>query len=131
MADSIADMLIRIRNAQMVKKRSVVVPHSDIVHEVLRVLKETGFVQEAVKRGRRNRRVLDVALLYDAGGSGHMRGARRVSKQSKRVYARACDLRPSKKSAKGIFIVSTSSGIMSSSNAHKSKVGGEVLCEIW
>ena len=131
MTDKIADMLVRIRNAQMVQKRSVVVPYSDIVFEILGVLKDSGFIQDAAKRGRRNRRVIDISLLYGTDGRGRVQGARRISKQSRRIYAHAYDLRSSRKGPKGAFVVSTSRCIMSSSAARKAKVGGEVLCEVW
>lgn len=131
MADPISDMIIRVRNAQAVQKRSVIVPYSTIKDEIARVLKEAGFVEDAIKRGRRSRRVLDIVLAYDKDGRVRMHGFRRVSKQSQRMYARACDLRASRKGIQGMFIVSTSRGVMSSPAARKARVGGEVLCEVW
>ena len=131
MADPISDMITRIRNAQAVRKRNVAVPYSTLKNEITQVLKETGFVEDAVRRGRRNRRVLDITLAYDKEGQTHMHGFRRVSKQSQRIYERARDLRLSRKGPNGIFIVSTSRGVMSSPAARKAKVGGEILCEVW
>lgn len=131
MADPISDMIIRISNAQAVRKRSVVVPHSAIKDEIVRVLKETGFVEDAIKRGRRNRRVLDIVIAYDKDGNPRMHGFRRVSKQSQRAYARSRDLRDSRKGIDGVFIVSTSRGVMSSLAARTAHIGGEVLCEVW
>ena len=129
--DPIADMLTRIRNAQVLGKRSVLVPYSGVKNEIARVLKEAGFVQDTARRGRRNHRVLDLALLYDTKGLGRIQGLRMVSKQSRRMYARAQDLRSSRRGAQGIFIVSTSRGVMSSTKARKEHVGGEVVCEVW
>jgi len=131
MADPISDMIIRIQNAQAVRKRSVVVPYSAIKEEIARVLKETGFVEDAIKRGRRNRRMLDVTLAYDKDGNARMHGFQRISKQSQRMYARARDLHDSRKGTRGMFIVSTSRGVMSSPAARTAHVGGEVLCEVW
>lgn len=131
MADPISDMIIRIRNAQAVQKRTVVVPYSAIKDEITRVLKETGFVEDAIKRGRRNRRVLDVVLAYDKDGNARIHGFQRISKQSQRIYAEARNLRDSRKGVRGMFIVSTSRGVMSSPAARQAHVGGEVLCEVW
>jgi small subunit ribosomal protein S8 len=131
MADPLADMIIRIKNAQLVRKRSVVVPYSGLKSEMLRALKDAGYVEDVVKRGRRGRHVLDVVLRYDKTGSGRIRGIMRVSRQSQRVYARARNLKPSRKSANGMFILSTSRGVLSSAAAQKAKVGGELLCEVW
>src|SRR3989344_5036982 len=128
MTDPISDMIIRIRNAQAVRKRSVVIPYSAIKDEIARVLKEAGFLEDMIKRGRRNRRVLDVVLAYDKDGSARMHGFKRISKQSQRAYARASDLRDSRKGTHGMFIVSTSRGVMSSLAARGAHVGGEVLC---
>lgn len=131
MADPISDMLVRIRNAQAVQKRTAAVPYSNLKNEIVSVLKEAGFVGDIVKRGRRTHRVLDIALLYDKDGNAFVHGFRRVSKQSQRVYKRARDLYPSRKGARGLFVVSTSRGVLSSAAARTAKLGGEVLCEVW
>ena len=112
--DPISDMIIRMWNAQAVRKRSVVVPHSAIKDEIARVLKEEGFVEDVIKRGRRNRRVLDIVIAYEKDGNARIHGIRRISKQSKRTYASVDGLHDSKKGANAMFIVSTSRGVMSS-----------------
>ena len=129
--DPISDMITRVSNAQAVRKRSVAVPYSALKNEMAQVLKEAGFVEEVVRRGRRNRRILDITLAYDKEGQARMHGFRRVSKQSQRIYEHARDLKFSRKGANGIFILTTSRGVMSSPAARKAKVGGEVLCEVW
>jgi small subunit ribosomal protein S8 len=129
--DPISDMLTRIRNAQLIQKRVVTVPYSRITFELARVLKEHGYIENVSKRGRGPRRVFDVTLLYNPNGIGRIQGLNRVSKQSKRVYAHVHDLHASRKSRNGTFVVSTSRGIMSSEEARKARVGGEVLCEVW
>ena len=131
MADPISDMIIRIRNAQAVQKRSVVVPYSALKDEIARVLKEAGFIDDVIKRGRRNQKILDIVLAYDKDGRMRMQGCRRVSKQSQRMYSRARDLRTSRKGIHGMFIISTSQGLMSSPAARAAHIGGEVLCEVW
>ena len=129
--DPISDMTIRVRNAQAVGKRSVAVPYSALKNEIAQVLKEAGFVEDVAKRGRRNRRVLDITLAYGKDGQARVHGFQRVSKQSQRIYARARDLHTSRKGIGGIFIVSTSRGVMVSANAKAANMGGEVLCEVW
>lgn len=131
MTDPIADMITRMRNAQAVRKHSVIVPYSAIKDEIARVLKGMGFVEDAIKRGRRNRRVLDITLAYDKDGNARMHGFQRVSKQSRRMYAGVRDLRDSRKGVRGVFIISTSRGIMSSPAAREARIGGEILCEVW
>ncbi|MEK7173556.1 MAG: 30S ribosomal protein S8, partial [Patescibacteria group bacterium] len=131
MTDPIADMLTRIRNAQMSGKRSVLVPYSGFKNELARVLKEAGFVLDTAKRGRRNNRMLDIVLMYDEKGSGRIRGLRMVSKQSRRSYAGFQDLRDSRRGVGGMCVVSTSRGVMSSVEARKARIGGEVVCEVW
>ena len=129
--DPIADMIIQIKNAQAVEKHSAVISYSTIKNEIARVLKETGFIEDAVRRGRRNRRMLDIVLAYDKDGRSRMHGFRRVSKQSQRIYKRARDIHNSRKGPDGTFILSTPRGIMSSASARKAHIGGEVLCEVW
>jgi len=129
--DPIADMLVRIRNAQAVQKKTVTIPFSKFKGEVLRVMKEIGFVEDIVKRGRKTKRVAEVLLSYDAQGRGKINGATRVSKQSQRMYWKAEDMHPSRKGIAGTFIVSTSRGVMSSRVARQMSIGGEVICEVW
>ena len=129
--DPIADMLVRIRNAQAVQKKTVVIPFSKFKGEVLRVMKEIGFVEDVVKRGRKTKRIAEVQLSYDSNGKGKITGATRVSKQSLRQYWKAEDMHPSRKGITGTFIVSTSCGVMSSRVARQMNIGGEVICEVW
>lgn len=128
--DPIADMLTRIRNAQMVNKKAVSVPYSMIKEEILKVMKNRGYIEEVSKRGRKVRRSLEIGLLYDERGEGRLSGLRRISKQSQRMYWRARDMRSSKRGL-GTYVVSTSKGVVSSEEAKKMNIGGEVLCEIW
>lgn len=128
--DPISDMLTRIRNAQMVGKKTVVIPFSRIKEDMLTVMKGRGYVEDFAKRGRKNRRTLEVALMYDTEGKGVVHGLRKISKLSQRIYWRARDIRSSKRGA-GVYIISTSRGVVSSEEAKKMNLGGEVICEIW
>lgn len=128
--DPIADMLTRIRNAQMAGKKTVSVPYSTLKEEILKVMKHRGYIEEFNKRGRKVRRTLEIGLLYDDQGEGRVSGIRRISKQSLRTYWQARDMRSSKRGL-GTYIISTSKGVVSSEEARKMNMGGEVLCEIW
>lgn len=128
--DMISDMLIRIKNAQAVHKDRVEVPYSAIKMEIARVLRQNNYIKDAVKRGKKIKKTLDITLSYDADGNGVITDVKRISKLSKRVYKSVSMLRPVRQGM-GIAVLSTSKGIMTDAEAKKNKVGGEVLFEIW
>lgn len=130
MHDPISDMLIRIKNAQAVRKDAVDFPHSKIKAEILGVLEGSGFIGAAQKKGKKQKKFLSVALLYGKDGRGRVNGVERVSKPSRRVYAGYDELRPVRQGV-GLAIISTSKGIMTGKEARKQKIGGEVLFKIW
>lgn len=122
MTDPIADMLTRIRNAQMVNKREVSMPFSRIKFDVAKILKTQKFVS-GVKKEDAN---LIVTLKKDG-----IKGIDRVSKPGQRVYKKYTDLNTQFKYGKGSVIVSTSKGIMDARSAKKDHLGGEVICQVW
>lgn len=128
--DPIADMLTRIRNAQIVGKKTASVPYSSIKGEILRVIKDAGYVDDIARRGRKNRRLLEVTLRYDAEGAGAITGLRRVSKQSKRIYWQAQDMKRPRRGI-GMYVISTSRGVMTAREARAMRIGGEIICEVW
>lgn len=128
--DTISDMLIRIKNAQAVKKEAVEVVYSDLKMEIANLLKENGFIKEAAKKGKRTKRVIDIVLAYGEDGRGRISGLERVSKQSKRVYAPVSSLKPVK-GGEGMAVISTSKGLMTDKEARQKRVGGEVFFKIW
>jgi small subunit ribosomal protein S8 len=130
MTDPIADMITRIRNALLVKKESIKVPFSKIKMEILNVLKKHGYIKEFTKVGREPKRMIEVVLLYNEDGTPKITEIKRISKPSQRVYKKAKNLF-SPKSGYGIYVVSTSKGIMSDREARKANLGGEVLIEVW
>jgi len=130
MTDPISDMLIRIKNAQAVRKERVEVPYSKIKMEIARILQKNNYIKDAVKRGKKTKKVLDIVLLYGAEGDGRITDLKRISKSSKRIYKQVSMLRPVRQGL-GIAVVSTSLGLMTDKDARKKKVGGEVLFEIW
>jgi len=129
MNDSIGDMIIRIKNAGISRKESVLVPFSKLKFEIATVLEKEGYIASVAKKGKKVAKFIELGLIYDSGES-RVQGVRRVSKLSRRVYRKASELRPVKNGL-GISIVSTPKGLLSGKNARKEKVGGEVLFEIW
>lgn len=127
MSDPIADMLTRIRNAQMAEKAAVAMPSSKLKAAIAAVLKEEGYVEDfAVKTAEGNKATLEIALKYYAGRPVIER-IERVSKPGLRIYKGAADI-PRVMNGLGIAIVSTPKGVMTDRKARASKVGGEVLC---
>lgn len=127
--DPIANMLIQIKNGQMVGKESVVFPHSKIKMEIAKVLEKNGFIKSVEKKGK-DIKTMEIVLAYDESGKPKITCAKKVSKSSQRVYS-ACDQIRLSKRGFGLKILTTPKGILTDKDAKKEKVGGEVLCEVW
>lgn len=128
MTDPIADMIIRMKNAEQSGKDSLSFPFSKMKMEICSVLENKGFIKSASKKGKKAKSI-EVFLLSDASGP-KIRGVRRISKPSRRIYKKFTELRPIK-NGYGALILSTPKGIMANNDARKNKVGGEALFEIW
>lgn len=126
MTDPIADMLTRIRNAQLAQKSSVVMPSSKVKVAIAGVLKDEGYIDEFAVRDADGKAQLDIALKYYAGRPVIER-IERVSRPGLRVYKGTDDL-PRVLNGLGIAIVSTPQGVMTDRRARASHIGGEVLC---
>lgn len=126
MSDPIADMLTRIRNAQMAEKASVVMPSSKLKVAIAAVLKDEGYVENYVVREHDGKPTLDIALKYYAGRPVIER-IERVSKPGLRIYKGSTDI-PRVMNGLGVAIVSTPKGVMTDRKARASNIGGEVLC---
>lgn len=130
MTDPIADMLTRIRNALMARKKTVTVPASKIKLEIVRILKEEGYIEDYQYIDEKPQGKIEIVLKYDENKRPVIAGLRRISKPGRRIYMGYKDL-PKVLDGLGIAIVSTSQGIMTDYEARKRKIGGEVICEIW
>ncbi len=130
MSDPLADMLTRIRNAVMVKFKSVEIPKSNTKVEIARVLKEEGYINDYQVSDKGVQGVLTIDLKYGPDGESVISGIKRVSKPGLRQYAKS-DAIPSVLNGLGIAIVSTSKGIITNKAAAARNTGGEILCEVW
>lgn len=126
MTDPIADMLTRIRNAQMVAKTVVEMPSSKLKVSIAQVLKDEGYIDGFAVREKDGKAELEIGLKYYAGQPVIER-IERVSSPGLRIYKRRDDL-PKVMNGLGVAIVSTSKGVMTDRKARETGVGGEVLC---
>ena len=130
MTDPIADMLTRIRNAQMRGKSTVMTPASKLRGWVLDVLADEGYIRgHEATTGTDGHPAIEISLKY-YDGIPVIREIKRVSKPGRRVYMGANDI-PTVRQGLGVSIVSTSKGVMSDASARSAHVGGEVLCTVF
>ena len=130
MTDPIADMLTRIRNANMVKHEKLELPGSKMKKEIADILKREGFVSDYEFVEDNKQGILRIFLKYGANEERVITGIKRISKPGLRVYAKADEV-PRVLNGLGIAIVSTSRGVLSDKEARSQAVGGEVLAYVW
>lgn len=130
MTDPIADMLTRIRNANMVRHEKVEIPASTIKKEIARILKEEGFIRDAEFVEDNKQGIIRVFLKYGANNERVITGLKRISKPGLRVYAKHNEV-PKVLGGLGCAIISTSNGVMTDKQARQAAVGGEVLAYVW
>ena len=130
MTDPIADMLTRIRNANMVGHEKVEIPGSNLKRAIADILKNEGFIRDAEFIPDNKQGVIRVFLKYGPGQERVITGIKRISKPGLRVYAKSTEI-PRVLGGLGIAILSTSKGILTDRDARRDKVGGEVICYVW
>ena len=131
--DRVGDFIIRLQNASMIGKREVSAPYSGHLLAIAKKLKELGFLASVttdVKDEESVKKTLEVTLAYDERGQAKLRGVKRISKPGRRLYAPHTSAHKVK-GGTGALIMSTPSGIVSDTEARKSRVGGEEMFEIW
>jgi small subunit ribosomal protein S8 len=128
--DPIADMLTRIRNANVVYRETVDVPASRMKRAIAQILKEEGFIRdyELVEDGKQG--IIRLHLKYGPNRERVISGLKRISRPGLRVYAGYEEL-PRVLGGLGIAVLSTSKGIMTEKRARQEHIGGEVLCYVW
>lgn len=130
MTDPIADLLARIRNAQIAKHDRLDVPVSRLKVEVVKLLKEEGFVKNFREIEGSPVGTLRIFLRYSTEGAPAISHLQKVSKPGRRVYRKADEIQPVRNGL-GIGIVSTSQGLLTDAQARERRVGGELLCQVW
>lgn len=129
MGDPVSDMFARILNAKASGKPGLDVPFSQLKYEIAKLLKREGFLKEAEQRGRKGKKMLELALKYQ-GKASAISGLKRISKPGQRIYSSSQDLLKTRRQG-GTLLVSTSKGMMTDREARKQKLGGEVIGEVY
>ncbi|MBD3108620.1 30S ribosomal protein S8 [Bacillus sp. AGMB 02131] len=130
MTDPIADMLTRIRNANMVRHEKLELPASKIKTDVAEILKREGFIRDVELIEDNKQGIIRIFLKYGSNNERVITGLKRISKPGLRVYAKAGEV-PRVLNGLGIAIVSTSQGVITDKEARAKKIGGEVLAYVW
>ena len=128
--DPVGDMLTRLRNASRARHDKVVIPHSNLKVEIIKVLKSEGFIGDYTIHERAPQNEISIQLKYGPDRAPAITGIRRVSKPGLRRYVNSREI-PQVLGGLGISILSTSKGIMVDSEARRQKVGGELLCTVY
>jgi small subunit ribosomal protein S8 len=127
--DPIADLLTRIRNAVMVGKNEITVPSSKMKVTVAKELQKAGYLSGVKVESAKPRDIL-VVTINKPGENSTINEITRLSKPGRRVYVGASDI-PKVKSGRGLVLVSTSKGVITGSEAHKQRLGGELLLKVY
>ncbi|BFT75820.1 MULTISPECIES: 30S ribosomal protein S8 [Bacillales] len=130
MSDPIADMLTRIRNANIVRHETVEIPASKVKREIAEILKKEGFIRDAEYVEDSKQGIIRLFLKYGSNNERVISGLKRISKPGLRVYTKSQEI-PRVLGGLGIAIISTSKGVMTDKDARQSKAGGEVICYVW
>lgn len=127
--DPIADMLTRIRNAQIVGHETVNVPFSKIKLSLAELLKREGWITDAETKGKKINKYIEIVLKYE-NSQPTIGSLKRISKCGCRIYIKKDDIKPLRQGY-GVTIISTSKGLMTDMEAKNKGLGGEIICEIW
>lgn len=128
--DPISDLLTRLRNALRARHDKIDLPNSGLKLEVVKLLKDEGYVRNYKVLENRFAGTLRVYLKYDQDGESVIGGIQRVSRPGRRIY-RGSEEIPEVLGGLGIAVLSTSKGLMTGREARRQGIGGEVLCRVW
>lgn len=126
MTDHIADLLVRIKNASLVKKYEVTLPFSKMKEAILKILEREEFIKNIEVRGEANKKVISFRISHTKTPT-HIK---QISKPGQRIYVKSKDI-PNPLRGLGLVIISTPKGVISAKEASKTGLGGELICEIW
>jgi small subunit ribosomal protein S8 len=130
MSDPIADMLTRIRNANMVRHEKLEVPASNLKKEIAEILKREGFIRDVEYVEDSKQGIIRIFLKYGQNNERVITGLKRISKPGLRVYAKTNEV-PRVLNGLGIALVSTSNGLFTDKEARAKQVGGEIVAYVW
>lgn len=125
MSDPIADLIIRIKNAQDANQSVILIPHSNFKLDILNVMKKDGVISDARVISDKKSKIIEIYL-----GSRQISNIKRLSKPGRRYYVKAGEI-PRPLRGLGLVIMSTPRGVLSGLEARKLNVGGELICEVW
>ncbi|NBC29412.1 MAG: 30S ribosomal protein S8 [Spirochaetes bacterium] len=129
-SDPIADMLTKIRNASMAKFERVDITPSKLKLEIVKILKNEGFIKNFKKINQDSNTSIRIFLKYDTNMNPIIHGLKKISTPGRRVYSGYRKM-PRVLNGYGMLIVSTSSGVTTAKKASERKVGGELICSVW
>ncbi|HHF52510.1 MAG: 30S ribosomal protein S8 [Candidatus Aminicenantes bacterium] len=130
LTDPIADMLTRIRNAGMVRKKEVDIPSSNIKVSIAKILKDEGYIKNYKVIDNKKQGILKLFLKYTKEKENVISGLERVSKPGCRIYCKK-DSIPKVLDGLGVVVISTSKGVYTGKKCEEIGLGGEVICQIW
>jgi small subunit ribosomal protein S8 len=130
MTDPIADMLTRIRNANMVRHEKLEVPASNMKKDIAEILKREGFIRDVEYIEDNKQGIIRIFLKYGQNDERVITGLKRISKPGLRVYAKTNEV-PKVLNGLGIALVSTSNGLLTDKEARAKQVGGEIVAYVW
>jgi small subunit ribosomal protein S8 len=130
MTDPVADMLTRVRNANMAKLEKVDLPSSKLKLEITKILKEHGFIRGYKVLKDNKQGIIRISMKYFKGDKKVITGIKRISKPGRRIYVDSTMI-PKVMGGVGLAILTTSKGVLSDEICRREKVGGEVLCHVW
>jgi small subunit ribosomal protein S8 len=128
--DPIADMLTRIRNAALIKKKEVMIPSSKLKTELARIFKEEGYIRNFKVIDDNKQGILSISLKYGDDNLSVIAGLRRISRPGRRLYCTRESI-PKVLDGLGTAVISTPKGLMTDKRCADLGLGGEILCYIW
>ena len=129
-SDPVADLLTRIRNANLAYKDELIAPASKLNDAVLKILDQEGYIEGFAREGEGVHQAFRINLKYGARRRRAITGLRRISKPGRRIYRGRGEL-PRVQGGLGVAIISTSHGVMTDKEAARKGIGGEVLAYVW
>jgi small subunit ribosomal protein S8 len=129
-SDPVADMLTKVRNASLAKHEKVDVATSKLKLQIVKILKNEGYIKNFKKVTKENVNYIRVFLKYDEKQNSILHGIERISTPGRRVYTGYKKM-PRVLNGHGVVVVSTSHGVITGKKASDQKIGGELVCSIW